>query len=61
MTKKISRAQWEQITKRVRMAEYKLDQKWKCLLCGFKFRTCDHTVAENEELIALVKQREQVA
>lgn len=61
--KKISRAQWEQISKRVRQAGYKFDDGWKCLLCGLRFKNspCEHSVSENEEIIEKVRQRIQTS
>lgn len=58
MTNKISRAQWDQITKRVKMTEFTFDPKWKCLIDGLSWRRCyDHSEDDQYEIIAQVKKR----
>ena len=57
-TKKISRAQWAQIEKRVRQVGFEFDPKWKCLIDGLDFRRCDEHFPEDQEaIIAQVKER----
>lgn len=61
--KKISRAQWEQIIKRVHRANYKFDPDWKCLIDGNKFKSdfCPHGVGDNEDIIRLIQTKESLA
>lgn len=54
-----SRGQWSQIIKRAKLADFKFNPKWKCLICGF--RTCDHSYEENEAVAAEAKRRSDVA
>lgn len=57
-TKKISRAQWDQITKRVKQVNFEFDPSWKCLIDGKPFRQCDdHFEEDQDEIIAEVKRR----
>lgn len=60
MTNKISRSQWEQITGRVRRAEYRFDPNSKCLIDGRRFlgNDCPHTKADNEGIIATIQLKE---
>lgn len=58
--KKISRSQWVQIAKRVRLANYSFDKSWKCLICGFSFLKCEHTHDENVQIIEGVKTRFEI-
>ena len=58
MTNKISRSQWDQITKRVHLAKYIFDPKWKCLIDGQKYTHCPHSEDEQHDIIAQVKARE---
>lgn len=52
-----SRAEWTQIEKRVKQAQFKFDAKWKCFVCGHKFRVCLHTVEDNHGILAEVRTR----
>lgn len=57
-TKNISRAQWAQITKRVRQVDFTFDPKWKCLVDGISYDRCPEHVEEDQfEIIAEVKKR----
>lgn len=54
---KYSRTQLAQITKRARLAGFKFDPKWKCLICGTVFKRCyEHTEDENREVLKEVQQ-----
>lgn len=58
MTRKISRAQWDQIRSRVEQVGYKFDPKWKCLIDGLAWRRCDeHTEDDQTAIIAEVRAR----
>lgn len=57
-TKKISRAQWAQIEKRVKQVQFTFDPKWKCLIDGLDFKRCDeHFPEDQDEIISKVKER----
>ncbi len=57
MSGEFSRSHWDQIVKRVRQAQFVFDEKWKCLLCGHRYKhaACPHTHEENVAIIELVK------
>lgn len=58
-TQHLSRAQWAQIEKRVKQANFAFDPKWKCLIDGAPWsRTkCDHIVSDQHDIIEQVKVR----
>ena len=57
-TQHISRAQWSQIAKRVRLADGKFDPKWKCLIDGKRYRDCmDHNEQDQHDIIEAVQSR----
>lgn len=60
MTNKISRSQWDQISKRVHSASYQFDPKWKCLIDGKKYTLCEHSEDDQHAIIAEVIKRETV-
>lgn len=58
MSKKISRSQWDQIHKRVKLADFQFDPDWKCLIDGKRYREClDHDEIDQAEAIQGVKDR----
>jgi len=58
VTQKISRAQWEQIRKRVQMVKFVFDPSWKCLIDGKAWLQCrDHTEDDMERIIEQIKER----
>lgn len=58
MTQKISRAQWEQIRKRVVQVGFVFDPSWKCLIDGLAWNKCyDHGEEDQVGIIAQVKER----
>lgn len=58
-TKHISRAQWDQIEKRVKQSEFAFDPNWKCLIDGTPWARsrCDHVVDDQHAIIEQVKDR----
>lgn len=61
MTEKISRAQWQQIAKRVHSTSYTFDPSWKCLIDGQRYSQCmEHGEEEQRAIIAEVIKRETV-
>lgn len=58
VTEKISRAQWQQIAKRVKQANGVFDPKWKCLIDGQRYDLClDHGPEDNHEIIRQVREK----
>lgn len=58
MTQKISRAQWEQIRRRVQQVSFVFDPKWKCLIDGIAWSKCiEHNEDDQASIIEQVKVR----
>lgn len=58
MTQHISRAQWEQIRKRVLQVQFVFDPAWKCLIDGQPWNKCrDHDENDMDEIIKAAKER----
>jgi hypothetical protein len=59
VTKKISRAQWEQIRRRVLLlADFTFDPKWKCLIDGLPWNKCrEHDEDDMADIIKQVREK----
>ena len=56
MTQKISRSQWEQIRKRVQLADFAFDPQWKCLIDGLPWNKCrEHDEDDMTDIIEKVR------